>query len=312
MLFGLNSWSNHETSLVNTEFSISPDCCIAELSEGNIYYQLHTPPSNFNGQTVVLVNGFGAPSFIWEEVREDLIHSGFQVLVFDHYGTGFSDKPKMTYDKDLYVSEIHQLLNKLTIEQPVHLVGHSMGGAIAGFFTDQYPNRIASLVLIAPAGFGNSSEKIFSDNSMFLTNLGDWAYSTIKGSMYVFTSDDLSENNHDSRAIPASKFVKLFLRQIKHKGYIRSLISTAKNFEMYSLLEMYERISILEKPLLVIWGNKDGLIPYAQHVKLMELFPQAELITIEEGRHNIPYRNPTQVASPILSFFSTQSNTLTF
>ena len=65
----------------------------ARLSKGNIYYRWH-PPEQKNGQTIVMVHGFSTPSFVWNGLLDGLLNKGYSILVYDHYGRGFSERPR--------------------------------------------------------------------------------------------------------------------------------------------------------------------------------------------------------------------------
>ncbi len=71
------------------------------LSDGCTHYELGGPE---NGEAVVLVHGFSVPYFIWDPTFQALTSSGFRVLRFDLYGRGFSDRPRLEYALDLFVS----------------------------------------------------------------------------------------------------------------------------------------------------------------------------------------------------------------
>jgi alpha-beta hydrolase superfamily lysophospholipase len=84
-----------------------------QLSKGTIHYELSGPE---NAQTVVLIHGFTTPYFVWDKNVEELTNAGFKVLRYDHYGRGFSDRPDVKYDRDLYDHLLIELLQKLNIK----------------------------------------------------------------------------------------------------------------------------------------------------------------------------------------------------
>ena len=124
----------------------------AELKNGNIFYQTFKP-INPIGQTVILVHGFSTPSIVWKGIVPYLTDAGFDVIAYDHYGRGFSSRPKVDYTKDFYVSTLKEFISYLNIEQKVHLIGYSMGGPIVGYFANENPNQVISVNFIAPAGY---------------------------------------------------------------------------------------------------------------------------------------------------------------
>jgi pimeloyl-ACP methyl ester carboxylesterase len=76
--------------------------------------------------------------------------AGFRVIRYDLYGRGFSDRPNVKYDAELYDRQLTQLLDGLRITTPVDLAGASMGGPIAAAYTCSHPARVRTLSLFDP------------------------------------------------------------------------------------------------------------------------------------------------------------------
>ena len=117
-----------------------------DLSRGNIYFEWFLPDDSKEIKgTMVLVHGFSTPSFVWGGLINNFTSSGYKVLVYDHFGRGFSERPRINYDKELYVRSLKELLIDQGLEEKIHLVGYSMGGPIVGYFAEQYPNTTKAL-----------------------------------------------------------------------------------------------------------------------------------------------------------------------
>ena len=102
----------------------------ASLEQGNLYYRWYYPEEQVaNNETVVLVHGFSTPHFVWDGMKGFLLDAGYSVLVFDHYGRGYSERPRIKYTKDVFVQSLKGLLDSQQIYDQVHLVGYSMGGS---------------------------------------------------------------------------------------------------------------------------------------------------------------------------------------
>ena len=131
-----------------------------KLSRGNIYYRWFMPEysTDIKG-SLVLVHGFSTPSFVWQGLLDNFTNSGFKVLVYDHFGRGYSERPRTQYDKNLYLETLRELILSQKINEKVHIVGYSMGGPIASYYAAEYPNEVKSVSLIAPAGFSKSLPK---------------------------------------------------------------------------------------------------------------------------------------------------------
>lgn len=121
----------------------------AELSQGVTHFHLSGPKE---GPLVVCVHGLTTPSFVWAPLTKGLVALGFRVLVYDLYGRGFSDRPNGVQDKVFFNQQLVDLLAHLDIDAPFHLIGYSMGGAIAAGFAATHPARVRRLVLLASAG----------------------------------------------------------------------------------------------------------------------------------------------------------------
>ena len=117
----------------------------ASLEQGNLYYRWYYPEAQVaNNETVVLVHGFSTPHFVWDGMKGFLLDAGYSVLVFDHYGRGYSERPRIRYTKDVFVQSLKGLLDSQEIFEEVHLVGYSMGGPIVGHFTNEFPDMVQS------------------------------------------------------------------------------------------------------------------------------------------------------------------------
>ena len=89
--------------------NLPPEGDWAMLSKGNIYYRWHHPEQK-NGQIIVMVHGFSTPSFVWNGLLNGLLKKGYRILVYDHYGRGFSERPRTKYSLDFYVETLKELI----------------------------------------------------------------------------------------------------------------------------------------------------------------------------------------------------------
>ncbi|MDO8635287.1 MAG: alpha/beta hydrolase, partial [Dehalococcoidia bacterium] len=105
----------------------------------NIYYEIHG-----RGKPLVLLMGLGCHSGLWlYQVQE--FSKRFQVIVIDNRGVGRSDKPAGDYSIEMMADDTANLLKALAIPR-AHILGMSMGGAIAQRFALRYPQMLDKLV----------------------------------------------------------------------------------------------------------------------------------------------------------------------
>ena len=277
------------------------------LKEGNLYYRWHYPDEKVsNNETVVLVHGFSTPHFVWDGMKGFLLDAGYSVLVFDHYGRGYSERPRIKYTRDVFVQSLKELLDSQKISESVHLVGYSMGGPVVGHFTSEFPDMVESISLIAPAGF--MAENPTKDWWIMKPLVGDW-FLNVFGSSLVFQDNEEKREppREDPLALSKKEFIKKVEIQMQYKGFINALLSTARNFNFFSTQEMFGDVGNLNKPILTIWGTEDEVVPFMGRKELTNYIPQSELLILEGGKHDITYAEPSMVGAAIRDFLMSQS-----
>jgi len=279
----------------------------AKLTQGNLYYRWHEPEIS-NGEIIVLVHGFSTPHFVWNPLKGFLLDSGYRVLVYDHFGRGLSEKPDISYDENLFIDSLKGLLDHQMIDQPVHLVGYSMGGPVITHYTQAYPESVKTMSLIAPAGFmiENSALSMWTLKPL----IGEWFWN-IFGSLVVFqgNEEDNSQPRTDPLALSKSDFIDQARQQMQFKGFINSLLSTVRNFNLFNAEEVFLSVGALNIPTLTIWGTDDSVVSFAGSEGLMVSIPHSQLVVIEGGEHDITFAEPTQVGTAIRDFLNQQLKT---
>ena len=213
----------------------------AQLSAGKIHFQWHGPKS---GNVIVLLHGLTTPSFVWRNLIPYLTEAGFRVLSFDHFGRGFSDRPRAKYDHDFYLNEIDELLSSLSIKKPAHLLGYSMGGGIAAYYAAQRFDTIDKVVLLAPVGFKQDLGGFFR----FAANwsvIGDIANYLIGGmKIRQGAKASLRLENMDP------KLVTLQCRETRYSGFTNAVLSSTRHVVNADISDSHEMLASRKKPLL--------------------------------------------------------------
>ncbi|MHA6623045.1 acetoin dehydrogenase dihydrolipoyllysine-residue acetyltransferase subunit [Pseudonocardia sp. DLS-67] len=101
---------------------------------------------------VVLVHGYGGDKNSWLFVQQPLAEEGHRAIALDLPGHGASGKDVGDGSLRTLTETVTGFLDAVGIER-AHLVGHSLGGAVAAAVAQAAPGRVASLTLISPAGF---------------------------------------------------------------------------------------------------------------------------------------------------------------
>ncbi|MBW2176020.1 MAG: alpha/beta hydrolase, partial [Deltaproteobacteria bacterium] len=256
-----------------------------QLEDGVISYYWKGPE---NGDIVVLVHGLSTPKFVWDGNVEALTAAGNRVLAYDHYGRGFSDRPDIIYDSDLYARELLNLLVALHVTQPVTLVGYSMGGGNVIGFASRYPERVKKLVLIAPAGYVPEYTGLAS--LVLVPGLGDWLMAML-GKKNVMADIRREVDAGSARADMVEKFEE----QFQYRGYLDSILSTMRYYPMNDLSEEYEKVGRLKIPTYAIWGTDDQVVPFSGSDEVRKAIPHVKILPVKGAGHSVTYARAEQV-----------------
>ena len=261
------------------------------LPAGITHYQLSGPE---DGPLVVLVHGFSVASYTWDHTVPALVEAGFRVLTYDLYGRGYSDRPPGPYDLNLFTTQLDDLLTALQIDQPVDVVGLSMGGYITAEFAARHPKRVRRVALLAP-----QSEAMSSDVRLSLVTMpgvGEYLFTVYLGPYYMSDSSGEFKSNLDSAA-----WRDRYLDMMNYSGFRNALLSTLRTMtgDPY---ESYRALGQLDRPVLLLWGEDDDTSLVQNAPRVVEAIPQAELHIIPGVSHAFAYEFPEKV-NPLLVAF---------
>lgn len=264
-----------------------------QLSDGFTQYELAGPQ---DGEVCVLVHGFSVPYFLWDKTFDYLIGQGYRVLRYNLFGRGFSDRPHVQNDVDLFDCQLLELLDALKITDPVNLFGLSMGGVVTSNFVQRHPERVKRLVLIDPAGFPPKNERLLK--LVLWPPLGELIFYAGAGLMLKPMAVSMFGKN------AVDDFVERYLPQMEYQGFRRSLLSTLRSGILGNNLPIYQQVGEVKLPVLLIWGEEDETVPFIHSEKLVEAIPQAQFHPIPGAGH-VPQHEQPDVVNPLIRDFLT-------
>ncbi|NET31181.1 MAG: alpha/beta hydrolase [Cyanothece sp. SIO1E1] len=249
-----------------------------KLSHGVTHYRLEGPQDQ---PTFVFVHGVTNLAYTWHGYVDSLTRAGYQVLTFNLFGWGFSDRPGGRYDDAFFARQILELLDALELHQPVHIVGNSLGGAIAAAFTARHRNRIQSLTIIAPAMVDQHNKPNWYFTAPII---GDWIFRVL--GLALLEQRFLQGVDPDDPHIPI--FRQHFRTQAKFAGYEDSLLRTARDFPLDAMEPIYRSLAQIKNiPIHLVWAQDDRVSPYRFAALIKRLTPNVQLHVLETGGHGI-------------------------
>jgi pimeloyl-ACP methyl ester carboxylesterase len=237
----------------------------------------HAPP-------VVLVHGLGADGArFWRRLIPALADE-YRVIAVDLPGFGESGKPNALYSPEAYARFLDEIITRRT-DEPVALVGHSMGASIALYYANGHPDRVQRMVLASAAGIlhGTAYAHFLSRMGVrqFLPQvpgIGDAAGKLIQRVLTKF--ERLGPD--PATALKSAESRQLYLEADPSRIAALALVSTD-----------YSRIvRETQTPTLVLWGGEDEVTPLRVGYLLTSLMPHARLNVVEGGSHMFPLEIP--------------------
>ncbi len=265
----------------------------AELSQGVTHYHLSGP---VDGPLVVCVHGLTTPSFVWGPFAKGLAALGFRVLVYDLYGRGFSDRPEELQDKVFFNRQLEGLLIHLGVEEPFHLIGYSMGGAVAAGFAATHPSRVRRLVLLASAGMARADAPLIR----FIRDRG-LAGKWLMLAAYPRKLRRGIKTECEQHDVPA-QISEGQEAQLMFQGFVPAVLSSLRGILRRPLEGEHMALRHSGLPVLALWGAEDDLIPASAMGQLAAWNRDVTHEMIEDAGHGLPYTHSKAVLAHIAAF----------
>jgi pimeloyl-ACP methyl ester carboxylesterase len=241
---------------------------------------------------VLLIMGGAASMDRWEEpFCERLAAAGRHVIRYDHRDTGGSTTyppGQPGYTGDDLVADAVGVLDHLGVERG-HLVGLSMGGALAQRIAVEHPQRVSSLTLMStsPAGSGGPELPPMSEALRAVFSAADRSPEPDWSDREAAIAHLLEDERHyaGSRGLDEEA-----LRAVIARAYDRSAspASAANHFLVEGTDIPYARLAEIAAPTLVVHGADDPMFPPAHGEALARVIPGAELVILEGVGHELP------------------------
>ena len=254
-----------------------------------------------SGKPLLAVHGNPTWSFYWRAlVRE--FGADRRVVVPDHIGCGRSDKPQdWAYQLQGHVDNLVRLVEHLDLKD-ITLVVHDWGGAIGMGMATRLPDRIERIVVTNTAAF--RSDRIpLSIASCRIPVLGDLIVRGFNGFAWAATwrtterpLDPLVKawlvSPYDSWAnlIATLRFVQDIPMRSDHPSYL-------------TLLGIERALpSLADKPMLILWGDRDWCFSPAFRVEWQRRFPDAQVQAWDDVGHYVMEDAPERVLRAVRAF----------
>jgi pyruvate dehydrogenase E2 component (dihydrolipoamide acetyltransferase) len=230
------------------------------------------------GEAIVLLHGFGADMTTWM-FNQGALAEDRPVYALDLPGHGGSEKKVDDGSAAALARIVRDYLDAVGLTR-AHLVGHSLGGAIAALVALEAPERVSALTLVAPAGFGAEIAEAFIEGF-----IGESRARKLRPVIEMLVADP---------AMVTADMVEEVLKFKRLDGALDALRAVADaNFSGGTqTVAVRDRLDALGIPVRVVWGEEDRILPAAH----AEGLPSAiEVVRLANAGHIVHMEKASEV-----------------
>jgi pimeloyl-ACP methyl ester carboxylesterase len=255
---------------------------------------------------IVLLHGVGRSLEDWQPQFSLLRQAGYRVIALDLPGNGFSDRLAAPTTLPGLAQSTLDTLDVIGETRRLHLMGNSLGGAVALQMLALTPDRVATLVLAGSAGFGFGVHPIMR----LAATPGIGALATRYPSrasarmherrLYVDRSRATNERIDHAWKIARQPDTGAVLHETA-----RSLV-TIRGVRSEWREQLMSSVSKHPRPTLIIWGARDRILPAKQINTARRLLPHAEAHLLDAVGHMPQVEAAERFAELTLDFLRSQ------
>ena len=259
-----------------------------------------------SGQPIVFSHGWPLSADDWDTQMLFFVKQGFRVIAHDRRGHGRSAQVGGGHDMDHYADDLAALTEHLDLHGAVH-VGHSTGGGeVVHYLARRGESRVAKAVIISavpplmvktPANRGGLPKQVFDDfQAQLAANRTQFYYDIAAGPFYGYNR---------AGAKPSQGVILNWWRQ----GMMGGAKAHYDGIVAFSQTDFTEDLKKITVPVLVMHGDDDQIVPYADSAPLSaKLLQNGRLKTYKGFPHGMPTTNADTINADLLAFVKERSS----
>jgi len=249
----------------------------------NAGVQLYVEVRGNGPRHVLFAHGWISSRRMWYDVVGRVDPAAFTLHLLDFRGAGRSDRPDYGHDLEGYAGDLRAAI--ASIDAPVTVVAHSMGGKIAQYVALAPPENLEKLVLIAP-GTPRAYTTSERHRQMALDAFG----SRVRIERF-------------QRAAIVRDVSRQALERIVDDALIAQREAWFGWYDHGRNRDFSDRVSGIKLPCLAVAGQRDPLVaPSRVKRDVAHAIPGCLFVTLRDAGHNLPIEAPAEVAAMIEHF----------
>ncbi len=258
----------------------------AESNGQKLYYEIHG-----EGEPLLLIMGLGGDATGWMLQTPELAKY-FKVIAFDNRDVGRSSEAKGPYSIADMAEDTAGLMDALGIKQ-AHILGGSMGGAIAQELVLRHPGKVRKLILACTMGQFARFRINMLGPAVFIKEHDPSNKVFLSLMLFQCMTYDFLEN---------AEAVDKMLGLMQNPPFPQSKEAFVRQADAITTFDVLDRLGAVEAPTLVLVGDQDILTPPWAARKLADAIPGAKLQILEGGGHGFFWEIPEKTNRAIIDF----------
>jgi pimeloyl-ACP methyl ester carboxylesterase len=255
-----------------------------------------------SGPAVLLIHGIGDNADTWRSIIADLARDHL-VIAPDLLGHGRSDRPRADYSIPAYACGMRDLLSVLNIDRAT-VIGHSFGGGVAMQFAYQFPERCERIVLVSTGGGGRKTTPLLQLIAIpgagvmlpFMRLPGIRQTGTTSLRLLRLLGTNIGQDAED--------MIKLFDAwpdRTARSAFLRTLRAVVDR--QGQVVTLLDRCYLAKgMPTLLIWGERDAVIPVDHAQVVHEAMPGSRLEIFSTAAHFPHHSDPERFLAVLRDF----------
>jgi pimeloyl-ACP methyl ester carboxylesterase len=241
---------------------------------------------------LILLHGFASSLETWQAWAERL-SPHYRVIRFDLPGFGLTGPdPTGDYSDARGVAIIAALMDRLGLSRAT-VIGNSMGGKLAWTFAAAHPDRTTKLILVSPDGFASPGFE-YDRKPEVPAIIGIFPYILPRPILMM----NLSPAYADPKRLDEATITR-YRDMLLGPGDRRATIARMRQAMLHDPEPVLRTI---QAPTLILWGEKDALIPFSNAADYVRVMPHAALAALP-GLGHVPFEEAPDVSlKPVLAF----------
>jgi pimeloyl-ACP methyl ester carboxylesterase len=210
---------------------------------------------------------------------------------------GFIDPDELEELRDVHDLALYhdELLDVLGLDA-VAVVGHSFGAMVAAELAAHVPNRVSKLVLAAPLGLWNDDYPVADFFTAFPFGMGDLLWHDASSPEAVAAMTAMAKGDDEETSRSDDPMTAMMLRVLP------GLVTLGKYIWPLPDKGLSRRLRRIKAPTLVVWGEKDKLVPSRYADDFVAKIPEARAEFLPDAGHMAPYERTAEFISLVDAF----------